>query len=740
MNDFTTIIEGTKASNSLPSGVNWNFYSSYPKFMKTMSTRQTHILKLLSALLKNQRIQGNIRECDNDSKFQLIEDGNDTILDRVNHNVDCLNGSFKHDDVFIMPKRLLSNNDSGDKLQVNIKNKVLVHGRIVERPQIKFKVKVDNRPVPFKPLLQSKPNSKTPLNLCLETNVEGIMYYKHPYETELLEFKVPEEHLKVTIAIKPESLDKTKFVEVFTEDQLSLMISELKSVRELAIDLEAHNYRSYQGFTCLMQISTRNADYIIDTLELRDKMHDLNEVLTNPAVVKVFHGADSDILWLQRDLGLYIINMFDTYQACKILNFSRKGLEFLLKHYCGVNADKSFQLYDWRTRPLSEEAKHYARCDTHYLLYIYDMIKKDLKAMSSKHNDYVELTFQRSTDVCKTRYEINILQDDSHMSMYKRSKKLFDLQQMYALKELYAWRDKIARELDESPGYVLPNHMLIKISETLPKEFAGILACCSPIPPLVRQCLHEINHIVKKAREQSFENIEKYVENHNLPLNTVQHKDIDMLSLHDYSKVCGSVTDTLPTLLDDKNYDSVEELSEVLITPYGISVFQNIKKKQKNCEAFTNFIFKRPYDMYVKTLEYKMANKNTKIENDTVDTNKTNAKNLSVPMDCPDKILFRLPKKKEIKQESTCDIKIVKEEIPEPENLTNNESSVSSDKPDIEGVLSKKPKFVAHDYSNTNFSKFHNQSKDVLYITKRLQRKKNKSTKKSKPKRLQKTV
>lgn len=86
-----------------------------------------------------------------------------------------MNGSFKHDDVFIMPKRLLSNNDSGDKLQVNIKNKVLVHGRIVERPQIKFKVKVDNRPVPFKPLLQSKPNSKTPLNLCLETNVEGIM-------------------------------------------------------------------------------------------------------------------------------------------------------------------------------------------------------------------------------------------------------------------------------------------------------------------------------------------------------------------------------------------------------------------------------------------------------------------------------------------------------------------------------------------------------------------------------------
>lgn len=29
---------------------------------------------------------------------------------------------------------------------------------------------------------------------------------------------------------------------------------------------------------------------------------------------------------------------------------------------------------------------------------------------------------------------------------------MFDIQQMYALKELFAWRDKLARELDESPG------------------------------------------------------------------------------------------------------------------------------------------------------------------------------------------------------------------------------------------------------------------------------------------------
>jgi hypothetical protein len=83
MSDFKTVIEGTRASNNLPSGVNWNFYNSYPKFKKAVSSRQNHVLKLISALLKNQKIPGNIRGKDADYQFELVEEGNDTILDRV---------------------------------------------------------------------------------------------------------------------------------------------------------------------------------------------------------------------------------------------------------------------------------------------------------------------------------------------------------------------------------------------------------------------------------------------------------------------------------------------------------------------------------------------------------------------------------------------------------------------------------------------------------------------------------
>ena len=54
------------------------------------------------------------------------------------------------------------------------------------------------------------------------------------------------------------------------------------------------------------------------------------------------------------------------------------GLAVLLQKYCNVIADKKYQLADWRIRPLSEEMLKYAREDTHYLLYVYDMLRLEL--------------------------------------------------------------------------------------------------------------------------------------------------------------------------------------------------------------------------------------------------------------------------------------------------------------------------------------------------------------------------
>lgn len=353
------------------------------------------------------------------------------------------------------------------------------------------------------PQLKYKPHSIKPLAILPEYDEDGnVESYLHPYEFELSKFAPNETRLAKGTVTKPLIIEETPLTYVDTKAKLNKLVEELAKATEIAVDVEHHSYRTFQGITCLLQISSRTKDFIVDTLALREELHALNEVFTDPKILKVFHGADSDIEWLQRDLSVYIVNMFDTHQAAKRLGLARLSLAFLLKHYCQIDADKSLQLADWRMRPLPDELIDYARQDTHYLLYIYDLLRQELLNKANGKMNLLLNVYKSSTDVCMKRYVKLKITPDSHMELYRKSKRIFDNRQFFALKELFLWRDNIARTEDESYAYVLPNHMMLQIAENLPREMQGILACCNPIPPLVRQHLHVLHRFILQAREQ----------------------------------------------------------------------------------------------------------------------------------------------------------------------------------------------------------------------------------------------
>jgi ribonuclease D len=52
--------------------------------------------------------------------------------------------------------------------------------------------------------------------------------------------------------------------------------------------VEYNHFRSFQGLTCLMQISTRTEDFIVDTLKLRKYLGErLREAFQDPTKKKV---------------------------------------------------------------------------------------------------------------------------------------------------------------------------------------------------------------------------------------------------------------------------------------------------------------------------------------------------------------------------------------------------------------------------------------------------------------------
>ena len=52
---------------------------------------------------------------------------------------------------------------------------------------------------------------------------------------------------------------------------------------------------------------------------------------------------------------------------------------------CFRQADKRLQLADWRVRPLTADMLHYARADTHFLLYIADCLRVCVGSAALRH-------------------------------------------------------------------------------------------------------------------------------------------------------------------------------------------------------------------------------------------------------------------------------------------------------------------------------------------------------------------
>ncbi|KNA10843.1 hypothetical protein SOVF_140560 [Spinacia oleracea] len=281
-------------------------------------------------------------------------------------------------------------------------------------------------------------------------------------------------HFQLNVT-KPNQIDSTPFKLVENISDLNYMATKLSEADEFAVDLEHNSYRSFQGMTCLMQISTREEDFVVDTLKLRDNIGDyLRQVFQDPNKRKVMHGASNDILWLQRDFDIYVCNLFDTMQASKVLGLERNSLEFLLKHYCGVIANKKYQTSDWRMRPLPCDMVRYAREDTHYLLYIHDVMKNTL--VHEYGGDFLAEVYRKSYEVCVQLYKKEVFSNTtSYLYLHGLPEANLNATQLFVLSALFEWRDTVARQDDESTGYVLPNKQLLEIAKRLPEKKEDLL-------------------------------------------------------------------------------------------------------------------------------------------------------------------------------------------------------------------------------------------------------------------------
>ncbi len=255
---------------------------------------------------------------------------------------------------------------------------------------------------------------------------------------------------------------------VDTDAALAKLVGSLRSQAWIAVDTESNPLFAYHEKLCLVQISTKTRDYLIDPLADID-LGLLIPIFADPMIIKIFHDAEFDVLMLKRTLPLQILGIFDTKVAATALGIEGVGLAAVLKDKFDVTLDKKYQRSDWGRRPLTDGQLDYARYDTHFLISLAQDFRDRLYETDEITQLEVAAEFQRVEQLTPEARTFNP-DDFTKIKGWDR----LNPASRRVLRELFVARHNIADRLDRPAFKVLPSEMLLRLAQSKPADMAAL--------------------------------------------------------------------------------------------------------------------------------------------------------------------------------------------------------------------------------------------------------------------------
>ncbi|MEP7228136.1 MAG: ribonuclease D [Gemmatimonadales bacterium] len=236
----------------------------------------------------------------------------------------------------------------------------------------------------------------------------------------------------------------------------------------LAVDTEAASFHRFHDRIYLLQLSSRRETAVVDPLAVTS-LAPLAAALADPGIEIVFHDADYDLRLLNLEYGFGITNLFDTRIAAQLLNEPGVGLAALLEKYLGVKLDKRYQRADWSARPLSPEMLEYAAADTHHLPTLRDLLRQQLRERGRL--EWAEEEFALATGA---RWSPAVADEPPYLRL--KGAKVLPGRALAVLRELFEWRDQLARRTDKAAFRILNNEPMLAMAKEPPTNLAELKA------------------------------------------------------------------------------------------------------------------------------------------------------------------------------------------------------------------------------------------------------------------------
>lgn len=266
---------------------------------------------------------------------------------------------------------------------------------------------------------------------------------------------------------------------------LARLLDTLRHEPSVALDTESNSFHVYRERVCLLQLSTRAQDWVVDPLAV--DVQPLGALLCDGRET-VLHGADYDVRCLRREYGWRLPRLFDTMIAARRLGRPGLGLSALVEARFGVKLSKANQRSDWGRRPLSADQLAYAALDTHYLLPLAEELRLELAGQGLAEQTLAE--FQRIAAVEPKERVF----DEEGWRRLKGSREL-DLTAKAVLRALWIAREARASEADRPPFKVLAEQTMLELARLRPATPEGL----ARIPGVSPQVLRRMGDSIREA-------------------------------------------------------------------------------------------------------------------------------------------------------------------------------------------------------------------------------------------------
>ncbi len=184
----------------------------------------------------------------------------------------------------------------------------------------------------------------------------------------------------------------------------------------VAIDTETMGLDPRRDRRCLVQLSSGDGHaHLVQIAKGQTAAPNLQRLLTDPAVLKLFHFGRFDIAALKQAFGVTTAPVWCTKIASKLIRTytDRHGLKYLLADLVGVDISKQQQTSDWGSATLSDAQRDYAASDVLHL----HRLQAELAARLAREGRS-ELA-QRLFDFLPVRAELDLLGWGDEADIYR---------------------------------------------------------------------------------------------------------------------------------------------------------------------------------------------------------------------------------------------------------------------------------------------------------------------------------